>query len=51
MKELLKDIAYTGIGAAFLTKEKIDIPTNANFADLCRQVEELQIALNKKPEA
>jgi polyhydroxyalkanoate synthesis regulator phasin len=102
MKELLKNIAYTGIGAAFLTKEKIealkddlveqgkikedegkefvqelvkktasikdsldlkisqiiereikklDIPTNADFADLRRQVEELQIALNKKPEA
>ena len=102
MKELLKNIAYTGIGAAFLTKEKIealkdelveqgkikenegrefvqelvkktayikdsldlkisqiiereikklDIPTNADFADLRRQVEELQIALNKTPEA
>lgn len=98
MKELLKNIAYTGIGAAFLTKEKIealkddlleqgeikedegkqfvnemvsktasikdsldlkisqiiegkikelDIPTNADFADLRRQVEELQVALNK----
>lgn len=102
MKELLKNIVYTGIGAAFLTKEKIealkddlveqgkinqdegkqfvdelvkktasikdsldlkisqiieekikqlDIPTNADFADLRRQVEELQIALNKEPEA
>ena len=102
MKELLKSIVYTGIGAAFLTKEKIeelkddlveqgkinqdegkkfvdelakktasikdsldlkisqiierkikelDIPTNADFADLQRQVEELQIALNKNPEA
>ena len=102
MKELLKTIVYTGIGAAFLTKEKIetlkddlveqgniredegkqfvdelvkktasvkdsldlkisqvieekikalDIPTNADFADLRRQVEELQVALNKTPEA
>ncbi len=102
MRELLKSIAYTGIGAAFLTKEKIeslkddlvkqgkieedegkefvqeliqktasikdsldlkisqiiereiknlDIPTNADFADLRRQVEELQIALNKIPKA
>ncbi len=102
MRELLKSIAYTGIGAAFLTKEKIeslkvdlvkqgkikedegkefvqeliqktasikdsldlkisqiiereiknlDITTNADFADLRRQVEELQIALNKIPEA
>ncbi|MBC8207778.1 MAG: hypothetical protein H8E79_01235 [Desulfobulbaceae bacterium] len=101
MKELLKNIAYTGIGAAFLTKEKIetlkddliaqgkikedegkqfvdelvkktdsikdsldlkisqiiedkikalDIPTNADLADLRRQVEELQIALNKESE-
>lgn len=101
MKQLLKNIVYTGIGAAFLTKEKIealkdelveqgkikedegkefvnelvrktasikdsldlkisqiierkikelDIPTNADFADLRRQVEELQVALNKKPE-
>ena len=31
--------------------KKLDIPTNANFADLRRQVEKLQIALNKKPEA
>lgn len=102
MKDLLKNIVYTGIGAAFLTKEKIeelkddlveqgkigqdegkqfvdelvtkigaikdsldlkinqiveekikqlDIPTNADLADLRRQVEELQIALNKTPEA
>ena len=102
MKELLKNIAYTGISAAILTNEKIealkdelveqgkikenegrefvqelvkktasikdsldlkisqiiereikklDIPTNADFADLRRQVEELQIALNKTPEA
>lgn len=101
MKALLKNIVYSGIGAAFLTKEKIedikdelvkqgevredegkqfvdelikktasikdsldlkinqiiegkikelDIPTNADFADLRRQVEELQIALNKNPE-
>jgi len=101
MKELLKNIAYTGVGAAFFTREKIealkddlveqgkikedegkefvrelvkktasikdsldlkisqiiereikklDIPTNADFADLRRQVEELQIALNKKTE-
>ncbi len=101
MKELLKNIVYTGIGAAFLTKEKIetlkddlveqgkikedegkqfveeliqkttsikdsldlrisqiieakikalDIPTNADLADLRRQVEELQVALNKNPE-
>jgi len=102
MKELLKSIAYTGIGAAFLTKDKIeelkddlvergkisqdegkqfvdelvkktdsikdsldlkiskiveekikqlDIVTNDDFADLRRQVEELQIALNKNSEA
>jgi polyhydroxyalkanoate synthesis regulator phasin len=102
MRELLKSFVYTGIGAAFLTKEKIealknelveqgkisqdegkqfvdelvkktasimdsldlkisliieekikqlDIPTNADFADLRRQVEELQVALNKNPEA
>ena len=102
MRELLKSVVYTGIGAAFLTKEKIealkddlvergkisqdegkqfvdelvkktasimdsldlkisliieekikqlDIPTNADFADLRRQVEELQVALNKNPEA
>jgi len=102
MKDLLKNIAYSGIGAAFLTKKKIeelkddlveqgkisqdeakqfvdelvkktasvkdsldlkisriiedkikqlDIPTNADFADLRRQVEELQIALNKKQDA
>ena len=102
MKELLKNIVYTGIGAAFLTKEKIeelrdelvgqgkiskdegkefvdelinktdsiknsldvkisriieeqikqlDIPTNADFEDLRRQVEELQVALNKTPKA
>ena len=102
MKELVKNIVYTGIGAAFLTKEKIeelkdelveqgkigedegkkfvdelvskigsikdsldlkinqiveekikqlDIPTNADVADLRRQIEELQIALNKNPEA
>ncbi len=102
MKELLKHLAYTGIGAAFLTKEKIealkddlvkrgkiqedegkefvrelvkktdsikdsldlkisliiereiknlDIPTNADFENLRRQVEELQIALNKNPAA
>ncbi|MBU0944046.1 MAG: hypothetical protein KJ804_14775 [Proteobacteria bacterium] len=102
MKELLKNIVYTGIGAAFLTKDKIeelkddlvkqgkigeeegkkfvdelvtkigtvkdsldlkinqiveekikqlDIPTNSDIADLRRQVEELQIALNKNPEA
>ncbi|NOR24741.1 MAG: hypothetical protein GQ542_10185 [Desulforhopalus sp.] len=101
MKDLLKNIAYTGIGAAFLTKEKIealkdelveqgkikedegkefvnelvkktvsikdsldlkisqiveekikqlDIVTNDDFADLRRQVEELQIALNINPE-
>ncbi len=101
MKELLKNIVYTGIGAAFLTKEKIEelkddfveqgkisqeearrfvdemvektdsikdsldlkitqivekklkqlnIVTTDDFADLRRQVEELQIALNKKPE-
>ncbi len=100
MKELIKNIVYTSIGAAFITKEKIealkdelvgqgkiseeegkqfvhelgkktasikdsldlkisqimeekikelDIPTNADFADLRRQVEELQIALNKNP--
>ena len=100
MRELLKSVVYTGIGAAFLTKEKIealknelveqgnisqdegkqfvdelvkktasimdsldlkisqiiekkikqlDIPTNADFADLRRQVEELQVALNKNP--
>jgi polyhydroxyalkanoate synthesis regulator phasin len=102
MRELLKSVVYTGIGTAFLTKEKIealknelveqgkisqdegkqfvdelvkktasimdsldlkisliieekikqlDIPTNADFADLRRQVEELQVALNKNPEA
>lgn len=102
MKELLRGIIYTGIGAAFLTKEKIeeikddlveqgkitkdeskqfveellnkttsikdsldlkisklieeqikqlDIPTNADLADLRRQVEELQIALNKNQKA
>ncbi|MEA2116148.1 MAG: hypothetical protein U9P36_12320 [Thermodesulfobacteriota bacterium] len=102
MKELLKSIAYTGIGAAFLTKDKIeelkddlveqgkisqdegkqfvdelvektdsikdsldlkiskiveekikqlDIVTNDDFADLRRQVEELQVALNKNSEA
>ncbi len=102
MKELLKSIVYTGIGAAFLTKDKIeelkddlveqgkisqdegkqfvdelvkktdsikdsldlkiskiveekikqlDIVTNDDFADLRRQVEELQIALNKNSEA
>jgi len=102
MKELLKSIAYTSIGAAFLTKDKIeelkddlvergkisqdegkqfvdelvkktdsikdsldlkiskiveekikqlDIVTNDDFADLRRQVEELQIALNKNSEA
>jgi polyhydroxyalkanoate synthesis regulator phasin len=96
----LKSVVYTGIGAAFLTKEKIealkddlveqgkisqdegkqfvdelvkktasimdsldlkisqiieekikqlDIPTNADFADLRRQVEELQVALSKNP--
>lgn len=100
MWELLKSVVYTGIGAAFLTKEKIealrddlveqgkisqdegkqfvdelvkktasimdsldlkisqiieekikqlDIPTNADFADLRRQVEELQVALSKNP--
>ena len=98
MKELLKNVVYTGIGAAFLTKEKIEefkddlvnqgkigqdegkrffeemvqktdsikesldlkinkiveerikqlnIVTRDDFADLRRQVEELQIALNK----
>ena len=102
MKELLKSIVYTGIGAAFLTKEKIEelkddlveqgkisqdegkqfvdelvnktdsikdsldlrisqiieekikqlgIVTKDDFADLRRQVEELQVALNKIPEA
>ncbi len=102
MKELLKSIAYTSIGAAFLTKDKIeelkddlveqgkisqdegkqfvdelvkktdsikdsldlkvskiveekinqlDIVTNDDFADLRRQVEELQVALNKNSEA
>jgi len=102
MKELLKNIICSGIGAASLTKEKIeellgdfvkkgkisqdeaeqfvdelikktdsikdsldliinqiievkikqlDIVTKDEFADLRRQVEELQIALNKKPEA
>ena len=102
MKELLKNIVYAGIGAAFLTKEKIeeltddlvergkiskdegkqfvdelvnktdsikssldlkissiieeqikqlDIPTNADFEDLRRQVEELQVALNTNPKA
>lgn len=102
MKDLLKSIAYTGIGAAFLTKDKIeelkddlmeqgkisqdegkqfvdelvkktdsikdsldlkiskiveekikqlDIVTNDDFADLRRQVEELQVALNKNSEA
>ncbi|MBL4903549.1 MAG: hypothetical protein JKY62_13000 [Desulfocapsa sp.] len=102
MKELLKHLAYTGIGVAFLTKDKIealkddlvkrgqiqedegnefvqelvkksasikdsldlkisriiereiknlDIPTNADFENLRRQVEELQIALNKNPAA
>jgi polyhydroxyalkanoate synthesis regulator phasin len=101
MKELLKNVVYTGIGAAFLTKEKIEefkddlvnqgkigqdegkrfveemvqktesikesldlkinkiveerikklnIVTRDDFADLCRQVEELQIALNKDKE-
>lgn len=100
MKELLKNIVYTGIGAAFLTKEKIEalkddlvnqgkisqdegkqfvdelisktdsikdsldlkisqiieekikqlnIVTQDDFADLRRQVKELQVALNKKP--
>ncbi len=100
MKELLKNIVYTGIGVAFLTKDKmeelkddlvkqgklrqdegrdfvdelvkktdsikdsldlkinhivekkikqLDIVTNDDFADLRRQVEELQIALNKIP--
>ena len=98
MKELLKNVVYTGIGAAFLTKEKIEefkddlvnqgkigqdegkrfveemiqktdsikesldlkinkiveerikqlnIVTRDDFVDLRRQVEELQIALNK----
>lgn len=102
MKELLKNVVYTGIGAAFLTKEKIEelkddfikqgkigqdegkrfvdemvqktdsikesldlkinkiveerikqlnIATTDDLADLRRQVEELQIALNKNPEA
>jgi polyhydroxyalkanoate synthesis regulator phasin len=102
MKELLRNIIYTGIGAASLTKEKIeellddyvkqgkisqneaeqfadelikktdsikdsldlvinqiietkikqlDIVTKDDFADLRRQVDELQIALNKNPEA
>ena len=97
---MLRNIIYTGIGAAFLTKEKVealkddlveqgkikedegkqfveeliqkttsikdsldlrisqiiedkikalDIPTNADLADLRRQVEELQVALNKNP--
>ena len=101
MKELLKNVVYTGIGAAFLTKEKIEefkddlvnqgkigqdegkrfveemiqktdsikesldlkinkiveerikqlnIVTRDDFADLRRQVEELQIALNKDPD-
>jgi polyhydroxyalkanoate synthesis regulator phasin len=101
MKELLKNVVYTGIGAAFLTKEKIEefkddlvnqgkigqdegkrfveemvqktesikesldlkinkiveerikklnIVTRDDFADLRRQVEELQIALNKDKE-
>ena len=102
MKELLKNIVYTGIGAAFLTKEKIEelkddfvkqgkigqdegkrfvdemmqktdaikesldlkinkiveerikqlsIVTTDDLADLRRQVDELQIALKKSPEA
>jgi len=101
MKELLKSVVYTGIGAAFLTKEKIEelkddfikqgkigqdegkrfvdelvqktedvkdsldlkitqiveakikqlsIVTTDDFADLRRQVEELQVALNKDPD-
>jgi polyhydroxyalkanoate synthesis regulator phasin len=101
MKELLKSVVYTGIGAAFLTKEKIEelkddfvkqgkigqdegkrfvdeliqkteavkdsldlkitqiveakikqlnIVTTDDFSDLRRQVEELQIALNKDPD-
>lgn len=101
MKDLLKNVVYTGIGAAFLTKEKIEefkddlvnqgkigqdegkrfveemvqktdsikesldfkinkiveerikklnIVTRDDFADLRRQVEELQIALNKDKE-
>ena len=29
--------------------KQLDIPTNADFADLRRQVEELQVALNKNP--
>jgi len=102
MKELLKNIVYTGIGAAFLTKDKMEelkdefvkqgklrqdegrdfvdelvkktdsikdsldlkisqivekqikqlnIVTSDELADLRRQVEELQIALNKIPSA
>ena len=101
MKELLKNVVYTGIGAAFLTKEKIEelkddfvrqgkigqdegkrfvdelvqktdavkdsldlkitqiveakikqlnIVTTDDLADLRRQVEELQVALNKNPD-
>lgn len=100
MKEILKNIIYTGIGAAFLTKEKIealkddlvqqgkmkeeegrefvkelqnktaavkdsldlkiaeiieeklkqfDLVTKDEFTALQRQVQELQVALNKKP--
>ena len=100
MKEILKNIIYTGIGAAFLTKEKIealkddlvqqgkmkeeegrefvkelqnktaavkdsldlkiaeiieeklkqfDLVTKDEFIALQRQVQELQVALNKKP--
>ncbi len=100
MKELLKNIVYTGIGAAFLTKDKmeelkddlvkqgklsqnegrdfvdelvkktdsikdsldlkishvveekikqLDIVRKGDFEDLRRQVEELQVALNKIP--
>jgi len=102
MKELLKNVVYTGIGAAFLTKDKMEelkdefvkqgklrqdegrdfvdelvkktdsikdsldlkisqivekqikqlnIVTSDELADLRRQVEELQIALNKIPSA
>ncbi|MBM9538251.1 phasin family protein [Desulfobulbus alkaliphilus] len=100
MKELMKNVVYAGIGAAFLTKEKIEelksdlvekgkmsqeegkqfvddllsksekakdqldlwinrrveeqvkqlnLATRDEIAELQRKVEELQIALNKKP--
>ena len=34
-----------------MIKKPLDIVANDHFADLRRQVEKLQVALNKKPEA